>query len=188
MDGNSTHLPVLGAVREIMMPQTVIEYGCGHFSTPWLLEHMPLVTSIELRAEWVDKVKLQLAPHLANRWTPVVVEDELAYTLKYYPRADMMLIDGGNATARPPLATVCMRNNLAAVIAMHDTESPGYGWANMEIPEGWLYVEVQDYGPWTSVALTDEHTAQNLKSKFQRAYIYRGPGVLKEIVRVAHGR
>lgn len=154
MDGYSTHLPVLEEViRAIGKPKEVLEYGCGINSTPWLLAHCDHLTSVELKRDWIGKTIEVVSREDSSRWLWVNVQDEREFPITR--QYDLVLVDGGNHLHRIDCAANCLASKTCGVIAMHDTESPLYGWGHLIIPDGWHKIDCDAYWPWTTVLTTD---------------------------------
>ena len=162
--GYASHLPVLEIVRACLASVDNIEFGCGTFSTSWLLMHGNL-TTIELNKEWLDKVTSTMLPVLRERWINYLVADELeAMRTGHMHECGVVFVDGGAADKRYQIAQTCMETNICKAIVMHDTERASMLYQKMILPAGWWYVRVEADMPWTSVCTQNKNLVTLLDS------------------------
>lgn len=144
IDPTATHLTVWQALFDQYPINTVLEFGCGLYSTTEFLKRGCDLTSIEMQSEdWFSSIKrehpkldlrLSLGP---MEWMKEPLKD----------RYDLIFVDG-HGDSRPE----CMMwaRDRANIIVAHDTEHPYYGWerANMD---GFIKTVHSGEGPWTTV-------------------------------------
>ena len=165
MDGYSSHAPVLRALCAILDPQSVLEFGAGFGSTPLLLDTVPHVVSVELNLDWPRKVAELLTDSQKDRWVVITPASELFHASTTTQRYDFILVDGGRAMDRAPVAMVCMARQLAATLILHDTEErKSYGWERLMMPEGWTRWDSTKRIPWTTVLSCDSDLILKLKN------------------------
>lgn len=155
--GYASHLPILSIVQSYLAAKDVIEFGCGTYSTPYLLSTCSSLITIELDDVWLKKVEGILEEKLKSRWKGYVVKDEVQAThdVNYVRECDMIFVDGGDPHQRHLIVQECMDRNLAPAIVMHDTERSLFAYHTMTLPGGWYYVRCEADMPWTSVVTPD---------------------------------
>lgn len=146
MDPTSTHLPILDSLFRQREIASVLEFGCGLFSTRKFVECGCKVTSIEMQSrEWFDRVKAALPTvdlHLAlgaMEWKKLI--PELA------DRYDMIFVDG-HKDSRPDCMT--WAKDRTDLIVAHDTEHPVYQWERADM-RGFSVQVFDVVRPWTTV-------------------------------------
>jgi hypothetical protein len=154
MDPYSTHLPVLQAMYKVKAFPKVFEFGCGRFSTPHFASNSGEVVSIEMQShEWFTTMQSELAayPNLILRealgaWPAVEVFKGMDM------QWDLVFVDG-HADTR--WSCVNHASRFTNTIVAHDTESPGYGWDHIVLPEEFVEIRFKQYHPWTTIWTSD---------------------------------
>ena len=144
LDPTATHLPVFESLFRRYPIKTVLEFGCGMFSTAMFVNAGCDVTSIEMQNKpWYDKVKAEL-PTVDLRLALGPFEWE---ELVLKPRYDLIFVDGHRDSRPECLEWAKAHTDL---IVAHDTEHPYYGWdrANMD---GFRVKIHKELSPWTTV-------------------------------------
>ena len=62
-----SHKPVLQAIMEVLNPQSVVECGCGGYSTPIIERYAKSIISIEHDVAWSKKQKA-ISKHIDHAW------------------------------------------------------------------------------------------------------------------------
>lgn len=123
-----SHRDILKRIGELMNPEQVVEYGCGHYSTVQLLCIPTLreLISYESDKAWLEEVSTAHADiALDARYC------ELSrMPSKYHPDADLVFIDCGASfgNAGVDYSTRCQLLDLyrltSAVVVIHDADNP----------------------------------------------------------------
>lgn len=144
MDPTATHLPILAELFASHQIKTVLEFGCGLFSTNAFISNGCKVTSIEMQNQsWYARVKeeipgvdlrLALGP---DEWHKEPLE----------ARYDLIFVDG-HGDSRPE----CLEwaKDHTDLIVAHDTEHPYYGWDRADM-SGFRKTVHDGLTPWTTV-------------------------------------
>jgi hypothetical protein len=144
MDPTATHLPVWEELFNEHAIKTVLEFGCGLFSTKLFVEKGCEVTSIEMQdKKWFDAVK-QALPTVDLRLALGPMEwakEPLA------ERYDAIFVDGHGDTRPECLEWAKAHTDL---IVAHDTEHPYYCWDRADM-SGFVKVIHDRLSPWTTV-------------------------------------
>ena len=59
------------------------------------------------------------------------------------------------------------------IIVTHDTETPGYKWNLVNKPEDYVWIDVIEYNPWTSVLTRDKNIVHCCKKISKSLYEIR---------------
>jgi len=169
MNGYGSHIPVLEVVCDHLRARTALEYGAGNFSTPWLLQHIERLTTVELKGEWLDKVRTGLSAEAQARWRAIPTNDELSLFLEpgLVTKCDVALVDGGDYRARAAIVQVLALVGAAKAIVAHDSERLEFCYDRVWLPDGWVCVRVEGDMPWTSVFTADDVLVKMLSSKWR---------------------
>ncbi|MCP4645838.1 MAG: hypothetical protein GY851_35665 [bacterium] len=132
------------ALLAAIMPRvtdTVVECGCGYGSTPVLFaacrsRNIPFL-SLEESPEWAERIATAMGGACQPEWCESI-PDRLV-TLGHAVPIGMVLVDNGSYRVKPNIErsrvlAVCRRLRVP-IIAVHDTESDTYGFA--ESLAGW---------------------------------------------------
>lgn len=145
MDPYGTHLPVL---RTLPHGLSVVEFGCGHHSTPHFIETQASVISIEMQdPHWFFAVKQDYGHH--SNWKGFAAIGPWRFLEIPLPdRIDIGFVDGHKAS-RWGCVNYLMRLRVPIIVA-HDTQAPGYAWGGIN-PEGYVRKDHTELTPWTTV-------------------------------------
>ena len=144
LDPTATHLPIWDELFKTHKIKTVLEFGCGLYSTKKFVDEGCDVTSIEMQ----DK-------HWFNRIWHEIPKARLILALgpfewKNLPLADhydAIFVDG-HGDSRPE----CLEwaKGHTDLIVAHDTEHPYYRWETADM-SGFTMVVHKELSPWTTV-------------------------------------
>ena len=180
--GYGTHIAVLKVVQAHVGDANAVEFGCGMYSTKWLLENFRHLTTVELDEGWVTKVANGTCAEMKKRWSMVVVKDEqwAFQAAGRIPQADVVLVDGGDHKARVKVAQSCMDQGTTKAVVMHDAERIEYDWNTLWLLDGWKYVRCEGEMPWSAVATPNDDLVMALSNAFP-CTICTGPECLRRI-------
>ena len=129
----ATHVPILLGLARMREIKSVLEFGCGRYSTLTFLNraafpHLEQLHSIENDSAWSETVN-SLAKH-DDRWTLQLVNGEIANAVSNVDleRFDLILIDDSKTSAERA-ATICAvakKRPQRPWIAIHDFEVGEY--------------------------------------------------------------
>lgn len=161
LDAYGTHLPVLERVFEAVKVRSVLEFGCGNYSTAFFVSRCERVTAIEQQSHAVFEImgrKYAENDQLTLLYLPGVGRGP-EYLREYQGSFDLVFVDG-DAESR----THCVNEAFekTGLIVAHDTEDKRYSWDRVQKPDGWVAIEYTDLTPCTTVWVTDEETAEKL--------------------------
>lgn len=144
LDPTATHLPVFELLFRRHRIKSVLEFGCGMFSTTMFVNAGCNVTSIEMQNQsWYDKIKAELPTvDLRLALGPMEWEKE---PLK--DRYDLIFVDG-HGDSRPEC--LMWAKDHTDLIVAHDTEHSYYCWDRADM-SGFTKTVHDELSPWTTV-------------------------------------
>jgi hypothetical protein len=147
---SASHVPVLVALAEHYEPRKVLEIGSGELSTPLFLNKkifpsLISLVSVEENQEWVEKVSKVTENDSRLTFKPTVPASLYDY--------DLIFIDGPqDSEKRAKTIRFVMREVIAAMIVIHDTENTGYRKAINKVFYSYMFNYV---APYTTVCSKD---------------------------------
>jgi hypothetical protein len=156
MDAYATHVPVLDAIFKFRNIDTVLEFGMGNNSTPFLVKKcQSSVISIEMQQTvWYETMVSQ---DLFNnkKWSPIlclgphaIFENKDIMNRSY----DLVFVDG-HGDSRPE----CINHffGKSNIIVAHDVEAECYRWNLVNLPEDYRKFYYSKLDPATAVYSND---------------------------------
>ena len=172
MDAYGTHLPILQTISNVISCDSVFEFGMGNFSTKLFAERYKNVIAVEMQEEsWYEEVKKGV-----KSWRSGVDQShvELLCGIGTKPALDILdskkgrysliFVDGHGGNRWECINKSFGRSD---IIVTHDTETAGYNWYLVQKPEDYVWVDIKDYDPWTSVLTNNNMIVDILFSKFK---------------------
>jgi predicted O-methyltransferase YrrM len=162
----STHVPVLIGLAKIREIKTVLELGCGHYSTLTFLHraafpHLERLQSVENDTSWAETIT-EVAKQ-DQRWTLTLVDGEIADSIQTLDLEafDLILIDDSKTAMRraSTIRAISARDPQRALIVIHDFEVEDYRHAASGFKHKYAF---KAFNPWTG--LVCNHSARSVKS------------------------
>ena len=151
----STHWHITKKVLENNRIRKIIEQGSGYYSSGLFYDRKISTTTIEEMHEgWYQTVKNRY-PRLNVLFMPSRGE-----FIKYLKRhkTDLLFVDGSEF-ARSLAVQEGFRQ--AKIIIAHDTEALVYRWDRIKLPKGWVWVDIEQWDPWTAVITNMRNIKKN---------------------------
>jgi len=129
----ATHIPILIGLARLREIRSVLEFGCGHYSTLTFLNtsafpHLERVHSIENDDSWAATI--QEAANSDTRWTLQLVNGEIADCIADLDLEsfDLILIDDSKTSAQraATIRAIAAKQPQHPWIAIHDFEVDEY--------------------------------------------------------------
>lgn len=154
IDPYPTHLPYLTEFAR----GNAVEFGCGLYSTPTLLNQCDTVVSIEMQdPEWLTKVSAEMCKDgIPESWDWRGVESIGAWHflgVEYPDQIDFALVDG-HRSSRYACVNFMMRLKVPVIVA-HDTEALQYKW-EWVYPYGYRAFTFKETTPGTTVWVRED--------------------------------
>lgn len=153
MDPYATHIEFIKEIYSVIdKPKNVIEFGCGNYSTEFLIENSENVISIEMQSEdWFNEIKAKLNHNL--NWKIYSLIGPMTFLNIELPDIiDLAFVDG-HGESRPECINHMMKKKCPIIIA-HDTEERGYGWDRV-LSNHYHKFEFKKYNNWSTLWTTN---------------------------------
>lgn len=159
MNAYGSHIPILEKLFQFNNIMSVIETGMGDFSTSFFVSHGCGLVSIEMQnLQWFQEVS---AKHAGNaEFLCMLDKDQAVNYVAASSFVDLVFVDGHHYS-RFDQVMAGMRT--ARYVVAHDSEAMIYRWDRVALPAGWVWVDVEEFGPnpWTAVMMRRGDLAVN---------------------------
>lgn len=160
--GYGSHIYALQFIFRHIKPSNALEAGLGFYSTPFLLDHVLNVTSIEMQdSAWGDKVVERYGKN--QNWSYLINVSDFLPNSIMEQNFDFVLSDGASAS-RPSIINHFMGKGTETLVG-HDTESSWYGWHHVREDLGYFKYQFTDIAPYTTVWTKNEKLIEALKER-----------------------
>jgi hypothetical protein len=145
-----SYLPILQLLFDKISIRSVFEFGMSLDSTSFFLSKCDKVISIEMENRRnfnkVAKSFLQnknfVPAQMINPFSAV----ESFHSLNQY--FDLVFVNGHTKSRWDQINVAFQNTNL---IVVQDTEKEEYGWDKVVMPDTWLWFDIRNLTPWTSI-------------------------------------
>lgn len=127
----ATHVPILIGLARLREIKSVLEFGCGYYSTLTFLNraafpHLERLQSVENDASWAETI--HEAAKSDERWTLKLVRREIADAVPDLEEFDLVLIDDSKTSAQrsATIRAVAGKQPQRPWIVIHDFEVEEY--------------------------------------------------------------
>jgi hypothetical protein len=160
----STHLPILKLICENIKPVSIFEYGMGYYSTQLFNEHCKKVYSVEMQDEnWFNTIT-NLNYQNVKFYCLLGEKDAIKFFNILNTNFSIVFVDGHGSNRWECINEAFGKTD---IIVTHDTETPGYKWNLVNKPEDYVWIDVIEYNPWTSVLTRDKNMVELLQKNFK---------------------
>ncbi|HEU0253073.1 MAG TPA: class I SAM-dependent methyltransferase [Pyrinomonadaceae bacterium] len=165
----ATHVPILIGLARIREIKSVLELGCGHYSTLLFLNRsafpdLERLQSVENDTSWAETIA-EVAKH-DKRWTLTLVEGEISESISTLDLEafDLILIDDSKTAAQraSTIQAIGAKDPRRPWMVIHDYEVAEYRRAASGFREKCAF---KAYNPWTGLvwnSVTDARRAKSL--------------------------
>jgi precorrin-6B methylase 2 len=127
----ATHIPILIGLARLRKIRSVLEFGCGHYSTLTFLNrsafpHLEQLHSIENDNAWA--ATMQDAARHDDRWTLRLINGEISDSVPDLESFDLILIDDSKTSAQraATIRAIAAKHPQRPWIVIHDFEIDEY--------------------------------------------------------------
>ena len=149
----ATHVPILIGLARLREIKSVLEFGCGYYSTLTFLNraafpHLERLQSVENDASWAETI--HEAAKSDERWTLKLVRREIADAVPDLEAFDLVLIDDSKTSAQrsATIRAVAGKQPQRPWIVIHDFEVDEYRRAATGFKQRYVF---KAYNPETGV-------------------------------------
>jgi hypothetical protein len=123
-NGFGSHLAILQEIFKLKKINSVLEFGCGDYSTDFFINNCEKVTSIEMQTqEWFNKVSDKYKNK--SNWKGILCIGRFEFQKLKYEKVDLCFVDG-HGDSRPEQINIIQP--YTNIIVAHDTETWTYHW------------------------------------------------------------
>ena len=161
INGYGSHLPVFEEIFKIKEIKSLVEFGCGDFSTDYFIKNCPDVTSIEMQSqEWFDKIHNKFKD--SSSWKGILCLGPFEFQNLSFKKIDLAFVDGHGDSRPEQINKIHPYTN---IIVAHDTETYSYRWERIMFFREFHKFEYTELRPYTTVWSTDKTFIEELRSK-----------------------
>lgn len=163
--GYGSHIYALQFIFEHIKSKVALECGMGHYSTPFLLDHIEVfLNSVEMQdKKWFNEIHNEYFYKGKGIWNPVLnISDDLPEGC-LIDNYDFVLSDGA-AFTRPLIINHFMEKGTETLVG-HDTESEWYDWGRVREDLGYYKYTFTDIAPYTTVWTKNVQLIKALKER-----------------------
>jgi hypothetical protein len=168
IDPYASHIPILETIFSICNIKKVFEFGPGKYSTKFFETMAEKTISVELSSEkWFEDVEKEMDKNKVSLFYISDLEKALSL-FNQTQNIDLTFVDGSFESRIPCIE---LAFDKCQVIVTHDTEmayvnGDPYRWNSVRMKQGYFWIDVMEYFPWTSVITKD----MNIVSKILLTY------------------
>lgn len=164
MNPYNTHLPILSFITKHLDCDSIFEFGTGFCSTPFFSKNFKTVISIEMQdEEWYKKVaELDLPNTSIHCMLGMKLGLDYFETLPF--KFSCVFVDGHGGNRWECINKAFDKTD---IIVTHDTETSGYEWHLVQKPNNFIWLDILNFNPWTSVITKNKDLISKLKNEFQ---------------------
>lgn len=170
MDPYSTHLLVNALLLEYLKARKVpldvlIEFGMGKYSTVLFSRYAQKVIAYEMQdLEWFKAMMDLKIPNakLLLSLGPKAAIDHFETLVFCMGTPNYVFVDG-HQESRHVCIQKCMENKVPYIV-FHDTEQGCYHYDEIKLLTGYVWIDIKDAVPWTSVITNDRCAVEMLQT------------------------
>lgn len=169
MNEYGTHLPILEVVCDTLEKSgsnsSIYEYGMGMFSTKLFEKRFHDVISVEMQDEsWFLKMKNEKMGENVQLYCFLGATAAIDFFKSINKCFSCIFVDGHGATRWQCINEAFYKTD---IIVTHDTETFGYHWNRVKLPKDYVWIDIIDYNPWTSVITRNADLISAVSDKFK---------------------
>lgn len=167
MNDYATHLPILECISDNIECESIFEFGMGNYSTKLFADRFKKVISVEMQEEqWFKTMKEQnFGSHVdlfcaLGKKPAIDILNSLNNDVKKF---SCIFVDGHGENRWECINESFKKTD---IIVTHDTETAGYNWYLVNKPSNFIWIDIKEYNPWTSVITSNHDVVRFLVKKF----------------------
>ena len=165
MDDFSSHLKILEFIIDNFNVKTIFESGMGNFSTKLFIEKAEKVVSLDnSNQSWFEEINKKYEGR-KNFIGVLKLQYQGIYDfIDALGNFDMAFVDG-RAGDRWRVGNHLLKKS--PITIFHYSQATCYNYEKVIIPFGYLWIDVIDFDPWTSVLTNNIEVFRALQKNFQ---------------------
>ena len=157
-EGVGSHLTLLEEIFKLKKINTVLEFGCGDYSTDFFVNNCEHVTSVEMQNQgWFDKISEKNKDN--PKWRGILALGPREFEKLKFEKIDLCFVDG-HGDSRPEQINRIQPHT--DIIVAHDTETYTYHWERIMFFKTMYKFEYKKTNPYTTIWATDKEFIEEL--------------------------
>jgi|LakMenEpi03Aug12_release.lakeMendotaPanAssembly.Ray.scaffolds.fasta_scaffold1364609_1 hypothetical protein len=163
MKNCTTQLPIIEFITSNIECDRAFEFGMNLFTTNLLSDRFKNVISVESDQNWYDEMKKEQLPDHVDLQISLEKKSAIDILNSVNGKLSCVIVDG-NEDNRWECVNASFEKT--DVIIAHDTETHSYKWNLIEKPKDFLWIDIKQYNPWTSVLTTNKDLILAIVQKY----------------------
>lgn len=167
-DPYATHIPVLESIGSVIAPRTILEMGCGKYSTPLFCDPNVYpdasVFSWDTDGGWIDTIQKQLGKNAPKSMVHVLIPMARYAEYSFLEPFELIFVDDSDSLElrSSTIRTVAKKKLKNSIVVIHDYEQPLYQEAAEDFEHILVYT---NFVPHTAIAWNGNTLSkQNIRS------------------------
>jgi hypothetical protein len=172
MNDVATYLPILQCIVDHTTCDTIFQFGLGNSSTKLFAERYSKVIAVEMDDETLfETIKELNFPSHVHLYCALGHQPGIDILNSLFQDKFSCIFVDGHAENR----WQCINESFAKtdVIVTHDTEKIWCNWNLVKKPSHFIWMDIKQYNPWTSVLTCNHDIVRFLVKKFPSSYTLR---------------
>lgn len=164
MKNCTTQLPILEFVTSNIECNIAFEFGMNLCSTNLLSDRFKSVISVEMNDQnWYDEMRKEQFPNHVDLKIALGKKSEIDILKSIDGKLSCIIVDGHEDNRWE-----CINESFdkTDVIIAHDTEMHSYNWDLVKKPRDFIWIDIKQYNPWTSVLTNNQDLILAIVQKY----------------------
>jgi hypothetical protein len=164
MKNCTTQLPILEFITDNIECKSAFEFGMNHFSTTLLSNKFKNIISVEMQdRNCFDEMKRYNFPPNVDLQCALGKTPAIDILKSINGKLSCVVVDGHEDNRWECINASFDKTD---IIIAHDTEMHSYKWNLVEKPKDFLWIDIKQYNPWTSVLTTNKDLILAIVQKY----------------------
>jgi hypothetical protein len=163
MKNCTTQLPIIEFITSNIECDRAFEFGMNLFTTNLLSDRFKNVISVESDQNWYDEMKKEQLPDHVDLQISLEKKSAIDILNSVNGKLSCVIVDGNEDDRWECINASFEKTD---VIIAHDTETHSYKWNLIEKPKDFLWIDIKQYNPWTSVLTTNKDLILAIVQKY----------------------
>jgi hypothetical protein len=163
MKNCTTQLPIIEFITSNIECDRAFEFGMNLFTTNLLSDRFKNVISFESDQNWYDEMRKEQFPDHVDLQISLEKKSAIDILNSVNGKLSCVIVDGHEDNRWECVNASFEKTD---VIIAHDTETHSYKWNLIEKPKDFLWIDIKQYNPWTSVLTTNKDLILAIVQKY----------------------
>jgi hypothetical protein len=164
MKNCTTQLPILEFITSNIECNRAFEFGMNRYSTNLLSDRFKNIISVEMNDQnWYEEMReVQFPPHV-DLQIALGKKSAIDILKSIDGKLSCVIVDGHSDNRWECINASFDKTD---IIIAHDTEIHSYNWDLVKKPKEFLWIDIKEYNPWTSVLTTNKDLILSIVQKY----------------------